>query len=256
MLSAIESPSPDVTSAITMITNRIDDEKLWLEDVLLAAGTPSLEGLWSDAFSDSLDTFPQWVESQNPIGGIPVYMRQLEWDARLDLDGNKSVTVTMGLYPTAACDSEMPVRKELKFEDGVTRRAREAQIAQLETVIADRQVGLTTIDAIKVAKALPPGATRTAQLAAFSQQIVNQPDLDAYRAQVAQELAGYQSQLASLRAVTYGTIASLMASPSVAGSIKSLIVDGIIATLQSIIPEWSGLDMQLVSDRFFLPPVE
>jgi hypothetical protein len=183
-------------------------------------------------------------------------MRQLEWDARLDLDSNKSVTVTMGLYPTAACDSDMPVRKELKFEDGVTRRSREATIAQLETLIADRGVGLTTIDAIKIVKALPPGATRTAQLAAFPQQIVNQPDLDAYRVQVANELAGYQNQLANLRAVTYGTIASLIASPSVGGSIKNVIVDGILATLKSIIPEWSGLDMQIVSDRFFLPSVE
>lgn len=256
VLTAIEKPSPDVTAGIEMITKRMAEEKLWLEDVLEAAGIPALEGLWSDAFSASLDTFPQWVESQSPIGGIPVYMRQLEWDAKLDLDGDKSVTVTMGLYPTAACESEMPVRKTLQFESGVAKRAREATIAQLETLIADRKVGLTTIDAIKVAKALPPGATRTAQLAAFNQQIVNQLDLDAYRVTVANELAGYQTQLANLQAVTYGTITSLLGTPSVGGSIKGLIVDGILATLQKIIPEWSGLDMQLVSDRFFLPPVE
>lgn len=252
---AIEKPPQQVTAAIAMIEKRLVDEKLWLEDVLESAGIPELEGLWSDAFSSSLDTFPAWAESTTPIGGIPVYMRQLEWDARLDLESNKAVTVTMGLYPTAACDSEMPVRKYLQFEDGVTRRQRESTISQLETLIADRTAALVMIDQIKVALALPLGATRTATLAGFNQDIVNKPDLNAYRAQVEQEKAGYSQQLASLQAVTYGTILSLLSTPSVAGSIKNLII-AIIATLKANVAEWANLDMAIVEQRFFLPPVE
>lgn len=253
-LVSIEKPSVEIAGYISAIQSRLATEKLWLEDVLLAAGIPELEGLWSDAFSNALDTFPQWSESQTPIRGIPVYMRQLEWDARLPLDSNKAVTVTMGLYPTAACDSQEPVRKTLQFEDGATTRARQSQIAQLESLIADRTLAISIIDAIAVLKASPLSAERTARLASYSQSIVEQADLAAYKTQVQQELAGYTQQLAEMRSVTYGTILSLLSSPSVATSIHSLII-AVIGTLKTNVAEWSALDMDLVAARFFVPDV-
>ena len=253
-LKAISTPTTEIESTILSITARLITEKLWLEDVLDAAGIPALEGLWSDAFSDTLDTFTKWAESTKPIGGIPVYIRQLEWDACLPLDAAKSVVVTMGLYPTAACDSEYPVRKVLQFEDGATKRNRDAQIAHLRTLIADREIVIKAIDEIIAWKAMPLSAERSAKLATYNQAIVEQADLASYKIQRQQELTGYSEQIARLEAVDYGTILSLLSSPSVASSVKNLIIVT-IGTLKKHVPEWSALDMDIVEQRFFVPDV-
>lgn len=253
-LKAVEKPSTEIESTILAVTARLADEKLWLEDVLAAAEIPDLEGLWSDAFSESLDQFPKWAESTQPIGGIPVYVRQLEWDARLPIEASKDITVTMGLYPTAACDSQEPVRKTLRFEDGLQLRNRAAQVAHLRDLIADREIVIKTIDEIVQWKAAPLSTERSAKLATYNQSIVEQADLASYKLNRQNELTGYAEQIARLEDVDYGTISSLLASPSVGTSVKSLIV-AIIGTLKKQIPEWSELDMDLVAQRFFVPDV-
>lgn len=248
------NPDQNVLATKQVFEDRLANEKLWVEDVLEAAGIPTLEGLWEDAFSDSLDMFPAWVAA--PIGGVQTFIRQLEWDARLAYESNKTVTVTMGVYPTDKFDEPQPERKSLTFEDGVSKRAREAQVAQYTTRINDIAAMLIAVDAIKAAKALADGPAKTAALAAYNPQIVNQPDLDAYRAQLVQEQTSYTNEKARMLAIKYGTIAELVALPSIAGSIKSLVVDGVIATLKANIPEWVDLDMDLVGARFSLPSVE
>lgn len=255
-INKVANPSPQLLDSKKIVEDRLANEKLWLEDVLEKAGVGTLEGLWSDAFSDSLDQFPVWKEASAVIAGVKTYSRQIEWDARLSYENAKTVTVTMGLYATEACEEMQPERKTLTFEDGATKRNREAQLAQLNTIISDRTAGLAAIDAIKVAKALPVGQERTNTLAQYNQQLVNHPDLDALRTQTAQELAGYTAQKAQLASVAYGSIARLVSLPSIAGSMKPLVVDGIIATLKGIIPEWKDLDMDAVASHFALPSVE
>ncbi len=255
-IAAIENPPQNVLATKKTIQDRLATEKLWLEDVLAAAGIPTLEGLWSDAFSASMDEFPTWAESATPIGGVKTYIRQLEWDARLSYEANKTVTVTMGIYSTPECKETQPERKILTFEDGASKRQRQANIAALDQRITQLAEAQTAIDAIKAAKAMPAGAQRDAILAQFNPQIVNQPDLDAYRAQVVQEQSSYVNQKAQLAAVTYGEIKDLVSLTSIAGSIKSLVVDGVLANLKAVLPEWSDLDMNIVSSRFALPPVE
>lgn len=255
-INKIANPSPQLLDNKKMVEDRLADEKLWLEDILEKAGIPTLEGLWSDAFSDSLDQFPMWKESAAIISGVKVYSRQLEWDARLSYENPKSVTVTMGIYSTKECEEMQPERKTLTFEDGPSKRQREAQLSQLNTVISDRTAAIAAIDAIKVAKALPAGQERTNTLAQYNQQLVNHADLDGLRAQTAQELEGYKAQKSQASSVTYGSIAELVSVPSIANSMKPLVVDGIIATLKGILPEWSDLDMEVVGARFALPSVE
>jgi hypothetical protein len=255
-LNSIENPPAQVVSNKKTIQDRLDTETLWLEDVLAKANIPTLEGLWSDAFSESLDQFPMWEEPETVIPGIKVYSRQLEWDARLSYEDAKSVTVTMGIYSTAACTEMQPERKTLTFEDGASKRTREATIAQYNRNIQDRTSVISVVDALKLARAMPNGPEKTTALAQFSEQLLNQPDLDAFRAQLVQEKDGYTSNRDAMLAVTYGSIANLVSLPSIAGSIKSLVVDGIIATLKSNIPEWSELNMDLVASRFALPSVE
>jgi hypothetical protein len=256
-INRVSNPSPQLIENKKIVEDRLANENLWLEDVLEKANIPTLEGLWSDAFSESLDQFPVWKESNSDlIAGIKTYSRQIEWDARLSYEEAKSVTVTLGLYSTAKCEEMQPERKTLTFEDGATKRQREATIAQLDTVISDRTAAIAAIDAIKVAKALPAGQAKTNALAQYNQQLVNHPDLDALRAQTTQELAGYQTQKTQLASVTYGSIAQLVSLPSIASSMKPLVVDGIIATLKGVIPEWADLDMAVVGQRFALPSVE
>ena len=246
-IAKIANPDQNVLATKQVFENRLANEKLWVEDVLEAAGIPTLEGLWEDEFSDSLDMFPAWVAA--PIGGVDTFIRQLEWDARLSYESNKTVTVTMGVYATDKFDEPQPERKSLTFEDGVSKRAREAQVAQLTTRINEIAAMLIAVDAIKAAKALPDGPTKTTALSAYNPQIVNQPDLDAYRTQLVSEQTSYTNEKARMLAIRYGTIAELVALPSIAGSIKSLVVDGVIATLKSQIHEWENLDMQLVADH-------
>ncbi len=253
-LTAIEKPDENIMSQIAAINARLASEKLWLEDVLAKAQITDLESLWSEAFSESLDDFPQWEEPVAPVGGIPNYFRQLEWDARLALDSSKAVTVAMGVYPTPACDLVEPVRKVLQFEEGASKRQRQAQIAQNETLIADRAAGLEAIAEIKTWKAKPLSAERTAKLATFNQMIVNQPDLDAYAKQILEEQRGYADQLARLNAISYGSIATLIANPSVAASIKSMIL-ALFSILKENVEQWKNLDMELVESRFFIPDV-
>jgi hypothetical protein len=253
-IALIPNPDQNVLATKQVFEDRLVNEKLWVEDVLAAAGIPTLEGLWSDAFSDSLDKFPAWVAA--PIGGVETFIRQLEWDARLSYESNKTVTVTMGVYSSDKFEEAQPERKVLTFEDGESQRQREAQVAQYTTRINDIAAMLIAVDAIKAAKALPDGPAKTAALAAYNPQIVNQPDLDAYRAQLVQEQTSYTNEKNRLQAVKYGKISELVALPSIAGSIKSLVVDGIVATLKKAIPEWKNLDMALVAERFALPSVE
>lgn len=253
-IAKIVNPDQNVLATKQVFEDRLANEKLWVEDVLEAAGIPTLEGLWEDAFSDSLDMFPAWVAA--PIGGVNTFIRQLEWDARLSYESNKTITVTMGVYSTDKFDEPQPERKSLTFEDGATKRQREAQLAQLNTAITIRTEAIAAIDAIKVAKELPAGQERTNTLAQYNQQLVNHADLDGLRAQTVQELEGYRAQKAQVSSVTYGSIAELVAVPSIAGSMKPLVVDGIIATLKGVLPEWKDLDMDVVASRFALPSVE
>jgi hypothetical protein len=246
---------PEVKAASDKLQARLNTEKLWLEDVLTAAEIPDLETMWDGAFSTALDEFPQWKEPEEPIGGIGNYFRQLEWDARLPLDSNKSVKITMGVYSTSACTEDAPERKELLFEDGQTKRNREAQIVRLQELVADRTATIGVVAEIKTWIAKPLSAERTAKLATYNQDIVSKPDLDAYAKQLQQELDGYSAQLASLNAIKYGAIANLLASPSIGGSIKSLVI-ALCKVLKANVEEWKDLDLDLVASRFFVPQVD
>ncbi|AMV31723.1 hypothetical protein VN12_06350 [Pirellula sp. SH-Sr6A] len=192
-------------------------ETIWAESILLAGGLPTLTALWQDVFSDALDEFTEWSEPEVAAGGIPLYVREMQWDARIPYESAKSITLKVGLFDTEQ-EEGAPALYTLSFEDAATRAQREAYNAQL----VQRITQLTAAIA-----GLPEGPSET-------------------RTQMEQELAGYQAEKAQRDAVENGLMSDLLSNASVQQSLPTLLV-AILGALKAVY--WPDLDMSLVQTR-------
>ncbi|XZE36538.1 hypothetical protein SH501x_002117 [Pirellulaceae bacterium SH501] len=217
-LESLPQKSDQVNVAIANLQATIaNPETIWAESILLAGELPTLTALWQDVFSDALDEFTEWSEPQESSGGIPLYVREMQWDARIPYESPKSISLKVGLFNNEQ-DQGDPALYTLNFEDAATRSQREAYNAQL----VQRITQLTTEIA-----ALPEGPSPT-------------------RTQKEQELANYQSEKAQSDAVENGLMSDLLSNVSVQQSLPTLLV-AIIGALRTVY--WPDLDMTLVQTK-------
>lgn len=217
-LQALPQKNDQTNAAIANLQATIaNTETIWAESILLAGGLPTLSALWQDVFSDALDEFTEWSEPETASGGIPLYVREMQWEARIPYESAKSITLKVGLFNNDQ-DAGDPALYTLSFEDSATRTQRESYSMQLQQRIDQ----LTTEIA-----ALPegPGPTRT---------------------QKEQELAAYQSEKAQRDAVENGLMSDLLSNVSVQQSLPTLLV-AIIGALKAVY--WPDLDMTLVQTK-------
>mgnify|MGYP000311272987 CR=1 FL=1 len=115
---------------------------VWAEEVLMAGGLPVLDDLWATVFSDALDEFPSWNEKSNGDKGIPLEVKEMQWDARIPADGPKSITLKIGLFsPT----SPEPALSTLQYEDAETTKQRTAMNSQMVNRIAQIEANVASL---------------------------------------------------------------------------------------------------------------
>lgn len=250
-LQAIEAPTTQDTRAIQLVENLLATNKLWLEDVLMAAGIADLESAWGQAFSDSLDGFPQWAEPAQRLGGLPIRISQLQWDVKIPWEGLRQVEVKMGIFRKADFSDE-PKQTSLVFEDGESKRARQRQVDDMTAAISRTNADIVGIERVIELLAASPTPESQAELATFNQQIVNNPDLPAYLASVKSDRDNRIRVRDELANKTFGDLATLIAHPS-AGSTTMGLVMGAFSVLKVEDEDWTDVDLAVLQAAFALP---
>lgn len=138
-LEAIANKNEQEIAALTKINNLLASSSVfWVEDALAGVELGDFMTLWYDVFSDALDEFPSMNQATNIEGGIPVYLKPMQWDIRVPFESNKMVTLKTGAY-IKDDDNLQPEIINLMFEDDQTKANRTNMLKQYD----DRIVMLT-----------------------------------------------------------------------------------------------------------------
>ncbi len=167
--------------------------------------------MWSEVFSDLLDGFTSWNESANAVGGIPVEIKEMQWDARVPVDDAKSINLRVGVF----CGDKQPEIYTLTFEDAASREQRLAYDDQLQAII-DRLT--TEIEA----------ATGQAKIAKQ------------------QELSFRQAEKDRRAKTEVGLISDVVSKPSVQTALPQILVSTIAVLKQTV---WPTVDLQTLTQR-------
>lgn len=211
-LVALQADPNQSANATALAAILASPDVMWIEDVLSAGGLPGLDTLWTDIFSDVLDMFGSFNESQNSGGGIPVALKIMQWDARFPAEGSKALTLKVGAFTQGV---NIPEVYTLQFEDSETKAARLARNTQLATAITN----LTT------------------QLATAS---------DEQKAQIQAQIDQYNREIAAQAAIERGLLTDVLTKPSVQSSLPTLLI-AILAKLKANV--WPDLDMPMVTAK-------
>lgn len=227
-LEALTTKTEQDVQAIANLTATIArQDVIWAETVLEAGGLPVLDVLWEEVYSDALDEFPTWRQPENPIQGIPLVVKEMQWNAHIPSESAKSIQLKLGVYPgkrvvvdgvetVVADESKTPTLYNLNFEDEQTKQQRLTRDTQIQQRIDALTAQIATLEA---------GPTK----------VQAQAELDRFTQEQAQRAT-----------VEQGELLSLVSNPSVATSLPALIM-GIIGVLRNV--QWPDLDMQAVQTR-------
>lgn len=208
---AIENPSTEQLKVIENLQATIARADVtWAESILLAGELPTLAALWADVFSDALDEFPSWAES-NSAGGIPVELKEMQWDARFPAEGAKSIDLNVGVFNGDAD----PTVYSLSFEDSASREQRLAYDAQIEA----------EIDRLTAAVETANGTEKT---------------------ELETQLTARENERDQRATIERGLMSDLLSKSSVQQSFPTLLVSILGALKQT---KWPDLDMALVQQR-------
>lgn len=208
---AIENPSTEQLKVIENLQATIArTDVTWAESILLAGELPTLAALWADVFSDALDEFPSWAES-NSAGGIPVELKEMQWDARFPAEGAKSIDLNVGVFNGDAD----PTVYSLSFEDSASREQRLAYDAQIEA----------EIDRLTAAVETANGTEKT---------------------ELETQLTARENERDQRATIERGLMSDLLSKSSVQQSLPTLLLSILGALKQT---KWPDLDMTLVQQR-------
>lgn len=210
--------SQKVVEKIAEVQRLIDDTNtIWAENVLLAAGIPNFDDFWDNVVSDGLDLLPSWSEANNPSGGIPIYMKEMQIKATIPYEGNKIVNMKMGAFldPEEVMN---PVVYDLVFEDTASKNAREARLAEYIELRTQRQETLAST---------PEEETEQ-------------------RKQLQTEIENYTRQIDELEALEIGLLSDLLATPAILESLPVFLM-AMIGVLKA--KYWPTLDMAEVQAK-------
>lgn len=255
IMQAIENKSPEdlgVIEQVQLILN--NTSTVWLEEVVAAAGVASIEDAFAQAYSDSLDYFDSLKEPVAAIGGRKTYLGMIQWEASIPFEEGqkKSLSIRVGIYLDEA-QKTTPVVKELFFEDGLTKRERELNIANLNTGIANFQAEKTALLRIKTLKETEPKTPEIlAELEQANPTFLAVQNIDERVTQLDNEIRFREIERDRLSALKLGDLATFIQKPSMQTSIPGigLAVFGLMKVKN---PDWADLNMALVQERFAYP---
>lgn len=205
-LQAIEKPNEQVKKAIANLESDLArTDVTWAETVLMAGGLPTLAALWEDVFSDALDYFSEWEETGEK-DGIPIEIKEMQWDARIPWEGNRTIDLRVGMF----AGKTEPTIHTLSFEDAASRKGRENRMTQ---IVAD-------IDRIEAELETAEGERMT---------------------QLNQELESRNREKAQQESIERGLISDLVALPSVQSSLPTLLMSVLGVLKQTT---WPELDLE------------
>lgn len=254
-LKAIESPSEEQLKAIQIVENLLETHKLWEEDLLEKAGIENLSQEWAPAFSEALDEFPEWKEPETQIGGLPVSIYQNRWDAQLPWVGEKKIEVTIGAYKNNDLRLK-PTEQVLIFEDGATKRRREAELASIQKDLEATTKVIALLPEIDALRKSTTTENKTLLEARYSEYPVlrGQKDLDEFKALLENQKTMQTQNLERLQSATYGSLPKILSNSKVLASSQKIVFAG-LASLKESNPFYANLDMALVASRYSLPDV-
>lgn len=199
---------------------------------------------FNNVFDQVANEFP--VTEDQPQGsnskGPAIYLRPERFAADLNPTGPKSVIFTAGVYS----DAEMTKRSayfELVFEDGESKRNRQARIIQLQQAVAEQQ---SYIDETNQNWASYSDEQKV-QLKQYAE--INIPNLN-------KEIQNLQSQ-------TVGHLNDLIGTSDPETSLQLGVKSTVVALCASIltmakqtIPDYADIDVQQIMQEFAIPSVE
>lgn len=210
-LQALPVKTEQENAAITNLEATIArTDVIWVESVLMAAGLPTLEGLWADVYSDALDEFQTWKEPESSINGIPLFIKEMQWDAMIPYESAKSIRLKIGVFNNDE-GLGVPMLHTLNFEDEQTKKQRLAYNKQIEDRIAQLTTQLESLT----------GTQKT---------------------QAEAEIERFTKELEQRKAVEQGVLLDLVSNPSVQASLPALL----LALIGAAYP---GIDMAEVQSQ-------
>lgn len=145
-LATMEKKAEQLAEEVANIEKILNNQKnLWVEDLLSAGHLPALDELFVEVFSDSLDTFEQWkqlVQDGQSVGGIPVEVKMMQWEAKFPPNGQKIIELIVGVFTS---EKVAPAQYKITFDDATALAIRQKEIDDLTSSIEGRQAMLNAI---------------------------------------------------------------------------------------------------------------
>ncbi len=234
-----------------------------MDDVLkkaLSLGVDVAE-TWNSAFDQVAEVFPE-TKDQDPsavANGPAVYLRPDAFEANLHPTQKKSITIKVGVYSDAAYRN-LQTYLHLTFEDGETKREREANLAQLAKAKADITSNLNASRLLLAARIAGEPVPVIENLN-YNTEVLKKSveELTALVKQQESELGYRTKQITELEQVFNGDLSLLLGSTtalhqSVMVSVGALCT-AILITLKETNPDYMKIDVDKIMSEFAIPDI-
>ena len=216
---------------------------------------------WNSAFDKVAELFPATTDQDkgSESNGPAVYLRPDAFEANLHPTQKKSITIKVGVYSDGTY-TKLQTYINLMFEDGETKREREANLAQLAKAKSEITVNLNATQALLAARtagtAVPKIDGFTFNEFALKQTV---EELTATAKQQETELGLRVKQIAELNQVLNGELSLLLGSKtelhqSVMASVGALCT-AILVTLKETNPDYMEIDVGKIMSEFAIPDI-
>ena len=216
---------------------------------------------WNNAFDQVAEIFPSTRDQPegSESNGPAVFLRPDAFEANLHPTQKKSITIKVGVYSDAQY-STLQTYLNLHFEDGETKREREANLAQLTKAKSDLEKSLVNLRAL-LAALLVGSPVPTPEGFTYNEFILKQTgeELAAIIKQQETELGYRVKQVAELQQVLNGELSLLLGAKtplqqSVMASVGALCT-AILLTLKGTHPDYGDIDVQKIMSEFTFPDI-
>lgn len=216
---------------------------------------------WNSAFDKVAELFPATKDQDkgSESNGPAVYLRPDAFEANLHPTQKKSITIKVGVYSDGTY-TKLQTYINLMFEDGETRREREANLAQLARAKSEITVNLNATQALLAARTAGTAVPKIDGFT-FNEYVLKQTveELTVTAKQQETELGLRVKQIAELNQVLNGELSLLLGSEtalhqSVMESVGALCT-AILITLKETHPDYKEIDVAKIMSEFAIPNI-
>ena len=268
--------SPQIKTTITgWINNQVVRQDVFVFDAE-PVDTPSMSDVlnkakvlgvdvaetWTAAFDQIAEVFPQTTEQPGGTNGIgpAVYLRPDAFESNLHPTLKKSITVKVGVYSDAEY-TKLQTYLNLTFEDGETKREREANLASLVKAKSDLEQNLQRTNLLLEARIAGDSVPKLPNGETYSDFVLRKSidELLAMVKQLETELGYRTKQVAELTQVLNCDLSLLLGSKtplqkSVMSSVGALRT-AILLTLKKTHPDYAEIDVEKIMEQFAIPDI-